>query len=582
MTQPVCYCPDNESILIPLLGTQRHHNHHPPRIGEEDGREDRDKTPTAHLASPPPAAESNSAQSTISRLENKYADILNKIARRKKQEAEGGGADWGDDLDGYKPPVKASIRHHDDEREKTLEADHSTKSKVESSTKEEAIRSALAKSATVIHIPSEKKASALTSKPAALKTGLSFDKEERSSGHLKDSDHVASAVSKSTKNLHNHEDADSLAARYKLRSDRDTSNRYKDTSDLMDSLKGSAPKSSYNHFSHYDKPAPIADPPAGPSSSYYKSRYDPDSYGDYGYGGSSSGSSGGGGVGNKAAPVADKPGSSSAAARRTKSYRTRKEASKERKHLTMKLSAVNMDIDSPPPTSAAAPKASAGTSASGRSYKTYGAARKSQGSALGGSGYQRSQTQKLLYDFDDDDIYHPPTQRDNRRKEIQNVIRKYAQYDDDDLRRTTANPYSNPMKSATSANLAYNSRDAAAAGSSAYSDRRDPIAEHYGLGYSAGASYYPRSHYGCDPYASYVPGGRSAAYNANPYSSSAAASSAALANPYNPLSKTHSTAAFYNSAYAGGGSAAGASSSAAALRSRKNLMSFVRILYCGR
>lgn len=502
--------------------------------------EDRDKTPTARLASPPPAAESNAMQSTISRLENKYADILNKIARRKRLE----GDDEDAAEDALPTTIPKSVRSRNDDRERTLEADNSALLKnVIDSTKSTSrrddggVRSSfggLAKSSTVIHIPPG--ANKSTTKP---ETRYGLDKEDKvgSGGKYADTrtEHLNGNGSGGDS------DVGSYLARYKNRNDRDTSNRYKDTSDLIESLKAPA-KSNYNHYGHYEKPE------VDSVSAYYKSRYEPD-----------------------AEKLSASSASSSAASRRTKSYRTRKEASKERKHLTLKLSAVNMDIDSPPPPPATTSKP-AGTSASGRSYKQYGAARKSLGTGLSsGGGYQRSQTQKLLYDFDDNDIYHPPTARDNKRKEIQNVIRKYAQYDDEDLRRTTANPYStNPMKSATSANLAYKSGGGSSGLYSSDSGRRDPIADHYGLGLgSSGSSYYPRSHntgyeYPPSPY------GASALAKANPY-----LSSRQEVNPYNPLSKTHSTAAFYNSSYLGGAGGS-AAASAAAQRSRKNLMSFVR------
>lgn len=534
----------------------------------QNGVDDRDKTPTAHLASPPPAAESNTTQSTISRLENKYADILNKIARRKRQELN------EEDESGEVTATKTGRSRVD--REKTLEAENSApfkKSSIEVQKDDGSGGFAgLSKSATVIHVPQEKK-SAITTKTESKYV----HKEDKAPVASESTRHAEKANGSATKPIkaerstdqHNgHENGETLESylsRYKGRNERDTSNRYKDTSELIESLKAQPAKTNYNHYGHYDAPG------ADPVSSYYKSRYNPEANdGVDAYSSSRTGT------------VADKPSSSSSASiasRRTKSYRTRKEASRERKHLTMKLSAVNMDIDSPSPaaSSATKPSAASASSSSGRMYKQYGAARKSQGTGLtSGGGYQRSQTQKLLYNFDDDEIYHPPTQRDNKRKEIQNVIRKYAQYDDDEVRRTTTNPYSskNPLKSATSANLAYLSGGAGSAasggGSGAHlysSDRRDPIAEHYGLG----SSYYPRSHYGYEYPTSY---GSSALARSNPYS-------AAALNPYNPLSKTHSSAAVYNSGYLGGGTSAAQSAAAAAQRSRKNLMSFVRVPFVG-
>lgn len=488
---------------------------------------------------------------------------MNKIARRKQ------GDSSDDEVVTSALRTTKPVRSRNDDREKTLEAD---------STGSGAF-SGLSKSSTVIHIPPGTKKSDWVSGTTSGTTKTEKEaKEEQEKADLA----MAMALSadlngpsaRTTERHHNgngnadRNDVAGYLARYKARNERDTSNRYKDTSDLIESLKAPA-KSNYNHYGHYDNPGVEA----SSVSSYYKPRYEQ--------------------------PEVEKPSlassassaaalSSSAASRRTKSYRTRKEASKERKHLTMKLSAVNMDIDSPPPTTTAVAPATTtssrkpdGTSASGRSYKQYGAARKSQGTGLtNGNGYQRSQTQKLLYDFDDNDTYHPPTPRDNKRKEIQNVIRKYAAYDDEDLRRTTTNPYStNPMKSATSANLAYgNSGGGSGASSHLYgsgSGRRDPIAEHYGLG-SAGSGY-PRSHHayaGYDYPSPYAGASASALAKANPYLSSASGlGSRADMNPYNPLSKTHSTAAFNNSSYLGG---YGGSSAAAAQRSRKNLMSFVR------
>lgn len=524
------------------------------------GDEDRDKTPTARLASPPPSAESSTAQSTISRLENKYADILNKIASRKRH-------DKGETDDLPASSVRTR-RGQEEDRERTLEADNSAVLK--NSSKDEGSFSGLSKSATVIHVPSgrakQSDANKATTKPYVVDwSKYGIDKEDTkkvadvsstSSSPLSPTTATNGSGSKVTRNGDDR-DSPTNSARYKLRNERDTSNRYKDTSDLLDSLKPT--KSHYNHYGHYDNPVDSV-------SAYYKSKYEP--------------------AATKAAPAAaeeysyPKAEKSSAASRRTKSYRTRKEASKERKHLTLKLSAVNMDIDSPPPPQPSAhPSSSSSASSttssivpkaggvSGRTFRTYGAARKSVGTGLTPGGYQRSQTQKL-YDFDDD-IYHPPTPRDNKRKEIQNVIRKYAQYDEDDLRRTTANPYSNPLKSATSANLA----GVGSGASHLYSDRgggRDPIADHYGLG--AGSSYYPRNHYGYE-YPSY--GGaltRPPAVNA--YASERGAAAVGMHNPFNPLSRTHTTENFYNpSSYLGGSSAAAPSSS----RSRKNLMSFVRI-----
>lgn len=546
--------------------------------GGGGGGEDRDKTPTARMASPPAAAESNTAQSTISRLENKYADILNKIARRKRQEQNGDDDGVGDVVAAVAKPARSRV-----DRDKTLEADNTAvfKNSNESLTRKDDIGgfSGLSKSATVIHVPQAKKsdtAAAVTK--AESKYGANKEDKATNGKHTEllsngtsAGGHSKAARSDRNEKYNGNGDIPSYLSRYKARNERDVSNRYKDTSELIESLK-STPKSDYDHYGHYDHPG------VDSVSSYYKSRYGPEAYG----------------IGAAtAAATAEKPSASSsassAASRRTKSYRTRKEASKERKHLTMKLSAVNMDIDSPPPpaTTAASSSKPAGSSASGRTYKQYGSARKSLGTGLtSGGGYQRSQTQKLLYDFDDNDIYHPPTPRDNKRKEIQNVIRKYAQYDDEDLRRNAKNPYySNAMKSATSANLAYLSQaGGAGAGSSSgshlYSDRRDPIAEHYGLG----SSYYPRSHYGYD-YPSY--GGSSALSKPNPYSAAAlgSASSAAL-SPYNPLSKTMSSAAVYNnnnhSSYLGSSSSAAQSAAAAAAaRSRKNLYSFVRELFVG-
>lgn len=536
--------------------------------------EDRDKTPTARLASPPPAAESNTTQSTISRLENKYADILNKIARRKRQENES-------DDDGVVGDVSkittrpARSRIERDDREKTLEADNSTLSKnsVESRKDDIGGFAGLSKSSTVIHVPQAKKKEVIAAKVEskyADKEDKAISRNGSRADITNENGHKSTTAFRRGDHQHNGdgEDLPSYLSRYKTRNERDTSNRYKDTSQLMDSLKATPAKpTSYSHYAHYDNPA------LDSVSSYYKSRYEPEAYGaDAGY----------------STKAAEKPSGLSAATRRTKSYRTRKEGSRDRKHLTMKLSAVNMDIDSPPPPPQSATTKASGSSAtgSGRSYKQYGAARKSLGTGLtSGSGYQRSQTQKLLYDFDDNDIYHPPTPRDNKRKEIQNVIRKYAQYDDEDLRRNTKNPYStNSMKSATSANLAYLSQGGGGGsggsgggsnGSHLCSDRRDPIADHYGLG-TSGSSYYPRTHYGYD-YPSY---GSSALSKAtNPYTSAA---SAAALNPYNPLSKTISSAACYNSSYLGGGGGGGAGSgSAAAQRSRRNLMSFVRELFVG-
>lgn len=531
--------------------------------GGGGGDEDRDKTPTARLASPPPSAESNTAQSTISRLENKYADILNKIARRKRNDE--GETDKASDLPASSVRTR---RGHEEDRERTLEADNSALSKNSSAAalKDEGSFSGLSKSATVIHVPSGKAKESdnkATTKPYVVDwSKYGIDKEERAAGKKASSPlstaTTAAAAATNGKTTRNGDDRDSPtnSARYKHRNERDTSNRYKDTSDLLDSLKPT--KSHYNHYGHYDNPVDSV-------SAYYKSKYEPAT--------------------TKAAPSAaaveeytyPKAEKSSAASRRTKSYRTRKEASKERKHLTLKLSAVNMDIDSPPPPPTTAQASSSSSSSivpkaggvSGRTFRTYGAARKSIGTGLTPGGYQRSQTQKL-YDFDDD-IYHPPTPRDNKRKEIQNVIRKYAQYDEDDLRRTTTNPYSNPMKSATSANLAHSSGGGGGSGAShLYSDRgggRDPIADHYGLG--AGSSYYPRNHYGYD-YPSYG-SALTRAPAVNPYAGGA---TSGMHNPFNPLSKTHTTASFYNpSSYLGGSSAAAQSSS----RSRKNLMSFVRI-----
>lgn len=560
---------DDESILKYESSSLTQRQRQP--LNGNSSAEDRDKTPTAaRLASPPPAAESNTTQSTISRLENKYADILNKIARRKRQE---NGSD--DDGAGEVPksttrPARSRIERED--RDKTLEADNPilSKNSVESRNEEIGGFAGLSKSSTVIHVPQAKKTEVSAAKVES-KYADKGDKAVSGNGTRADVTNEnghKSTASRRGDHQHNGNGDDLLShlSRYKTRNERDTSNRYKDTSELMDSLRAAAPAkpTSYSHYAHYDNPA------LDSVSSYYKSRYQPEAYeADAGY----------------PTKAAEKPSGLSAATRRTKSYRTRKEGSRDRKHLTMKLSAVNMDIDSPPPPPQSAATKASGTSAtgSGRSYKQYGAPRKSLGTGLAsGSGYQRSQTQKLLYDFDDNDIYQPPTPRDNKRKEIQNVIRKYAQYDDEDLRRNTKNPYStNPMKSATSANLAYLSQGGGGVGGSGsssngshlYSDRRDPIGDHYGLGPS-GSSYYPRTHYGYD-YPSY---GSSALSKAtNPYSS---ASSAAALNPYNPLSKTISSAAVYNSTYLGGGGGAG-SGSAAAQRSRRNLMSFVRELFVG-
>lgn len=451
------------------------------------------------------------------------------------------------------------------DRERTLEADNSAllKNTIDSvssaatKNKDEGGFSGLSKSSTVIHVPQAKRTDKYQSKTTTTdyKGGeFAADKVTNGNGHKA-----------TTTTIRNDQNGESYTSRYKNRNDRDTSNRYKDTQELIESLKAPT-KSNYSHYGQYDDAGTVGEDSV---SSYYKSRYDPDSYG--------------GGAG-------DKPSSSSsAAARRTKSYRTRKEASKERKHLTMKLSAVNMDIDdSPPPSSkpaAATAVASSTAGASSRTYKQYGAPRKSTGTGLSSGGYQRSQTQKLFYDIDDSDIYHPPTQRDNKRKEIQSVLRKYAQYDDEDLRRTGTNPYASSAgirPSATSANLAYGGgaeRDRGTERAHLYPDRRDPIAEHYGLG--GGSSYYPRSHYGYDGYPSY---GSTLSKPANPYSLTSSSGGGAGMNPYNPLAKTYSSAAVYNSSYLSGGAAgssAAASRSAAAERSRRNLMSFVRELSGG-
>lgn len=528
--------------------------------------EDRDKTPTAELASPPLTGESAAMQSTISRLENKYADILNKIARRKREQ----NGDVDLTTEALKPTslgTSASSRLagkslvEREDREKTLEADSSTTTALKSSfidrhKKEDSVGSSgfagLSKSATVIHIPPQTKKS-----DAIPKTEAKYvvDKEEKKAKNGTTTT-TAGEYKPRSDLFGTSGDIDSYLSRYKARNERDVSNRYKDTSELIESLKTGPTKSHYNHYGHYD-----AGTGTDSVSPYYKSRYDPESYG---------------GV--------EKPttsSSSSAAARRTKSYRTRKESSKERKNMTLKLSAVNMDIDSPPPTtsssitaasrpSAIAPSSSAAASSS-RAYKQYGAARKT-GPSTGS--YQRSQTQKLLYDFDDNDIYHPPTARDTQRKDIQNVIRKYAQYDDEDLRRSSKNPYStNPLKSsATSGNLSYLSGGGASgSGSHLYADRRDPIADHYALG-SASGSYYPRCHYGYD-YPGY---GSSVLGKANPYSSSGLSGSSSGTSGMHPygLSKTQTSAALYNPSYLG--SSAASSSTAAQQRSRKNLMSFVR------
>lgn len=461
-----------------------------------DDKDDRDKTPVAKIGSPPPAASSNSTQSTISRLENKYSDILTKIKSRKRLELT--------DTDLIVPEKGSEI-----DREKTLEADQTTA--ITRST-----INPLSKTATVISMTE-----AATSKSDLKRTG---ENKEKSPHRLPDP--LLTSVSGSTA-LQRHrppiEDVNDLEVeamllnRYKQRAERDTTNRYKDTSDLMDSLKSQRYQDGATSSSRLNDSKDHYNP-----SSYYKSRYDPDSF----YGAEVNGTE-------------KTIGASSR--RRPKSYRTRKEASKDRKHLTMKLSTVNMDIDTPPRT--VAPYSGAGSSASNRHYKTYGTARKSLGTGLGpGSGYARSQTQKFFDNEGDRSEYRPPTERDHKRKEIQNLIKKYAQLDDE------PEPSGSGVtsKSATMANL--------------YAKEQER------------GSLYPKTSYLYD-YPSYY-GSKSSAALSNPY----LGSSALHVAPIVPLSKTYSTAAFNNSSYLGPSTSS--SSSAAALRSRKNLSSFVRDRAC--
>lgn len=256
-----------------------------------------------------------------------------------------------------------------------------------------------------------------------------------------------------------------------------------------------------------------------------------------------------------------------AAARRTSSYKTRRDPSNERKLTTM-MSAVNMDIDShkyePSASSSSTVIGSGSGAAPTRSYKRYGEPR----AGADKSALQRSQTQKLWRDYDDPSK-GVTAETDNRRQLIQDVIRKYAQYDDNKYKPTT-----NLTKpSASSAHLAAAQRDH-------YGDYGDS-SRLYGTSASGvgGHRNLTQQHNNHNPYG--INPSSSFSYHPRDYSTAALGYSAAAVGKsnYGALPKKHELSSYYNSINLGGYPGVGQYPSAAEQRSRKNLLSFVRILY---
>uniref|UniRef100_A0A1B0GMC1 Uncharacterized protein n=1 Tax=Phlebotomus papatasi TaxID=29031 RepID=A0A1B0GMC1_PHLPP len=302
--------------------------------------EDHEKTPVAEGAK-------SSAQSTISRLESKYSDILDRVAKRKRQQ-----------------------KAEEEDKEKTLEPERPL------------TFNPLAKSAT-----------------SAVLGGYSHlshqQPKERTPYRLSGrSHHRNKYLDGSDSELTRSRDLGLLSDRngidYRTRNragDLDVgggSSRYKDT--IYDTYKSSykntyqdpvARSRDYGYYDgRYDK------------ENVFKSKYDPDAlYSEINNNDSLYGSSG-----LRKRPI--------------RSYKRTGDTPGERKHLTMRVDPIESDR----PTSS----------------RTLTTARKS----LGANVFQRSNTQRF-FDLENNVTDSPDySERENRRKEIQSLIMKYAQLDD--------------------------------------------------------------------------------------------------------------------------------------------------------
>ncbi|XP_059611273.1 dual specificity protein kinase CLK4-like isoform X3 [Phlebotomus argentipes] len=300
--------------------------------------EEHEKTPVAEVTK-------SSTLSTISRLESKYSDILDRVAKRKRQQ-----------------------KAEEEDREKTLEPDRPL------------TLNPLSKSAT-----------------SAVLGGYTTSHQqpkERTPYRLSGRSHRNKYLDVSDSELTRSRDLGLLSDRngidYRTRNrvggdlDNGTGSRYKDT--IYDTYKSSY-KNSYQdpvgrsrEFGYYDG--------RYDKENVFKSKYDPDAlYAEINNNDSLYGSSG-----LRKRPI--------------RSYRRTGDTPGDRKHLTMRVD----PVDSDRPTTS----------------RTLTTGRKS----LGATAYQRSNTQRFFDMENNVTESSDNSERENRRKEIQSLIMKYAQLDD--------------------------------------------------------------------------------------------------------------------------------------------------------
>ncbi|GAB0095135.1 uncharacterized protein DMENIID0001_104870 [Sergentomyia squamirostris] len=337
------------SYYKPLMRTFGKRDESPiPKIKEED----HEKTPVAEVAK-------SSAASTISRLESKYSDILDRVAKRKRQQ-----------------------KAEEEDREKTLEPDRPLAGGL----------NPLAKSATSAVLGGK------SSHDKYSSTYLSHQQapKERTPYRLSGRTHHRSKYLDSDSDSTRSRDLGLLSDRngidYRSRNraaDLDIGGtRYKDT--IYDTYKSSyknpyqdpvsRSRGDHGYFDgRYDK------------ENVFKSKYDPDAlYAEINNNNDSS-----------------LYGSTSGLRKRAiKSYKRTADTGGDRKHLTMLVD----PVDSDRPTSS----------------RTLTTARKS----LGATAYQRSNTQRFFDTENNVTDSSDCSERENRRKEIQSLIMKYAQLDD--------------------------------------------------------------------------------------------------------------------------------------------------------
>uniref|UniRef100_A0A1B0CGX8 dual-specificity kinase n=1 Tax=Lutzomyia longipalpis TaxID=7200 RepID=A0A1B0CGX8_LUTLO len=312
--------------------------------------EDHEKTPVAEL-------EKSSTQSTISRLENKYSDILDRVAKRKRQQ-----------------------KAEEEDREKTLEPDRPL------------TFNPLSKSATsaVLGGTHDKYGSLLTGG-----SHLSHQQaKERTPYRLSGRSHRNKYLDGSDSDVTRSRDLGLLSDRngidYRTRNraadvDTGASSRYKDT--IYDTYKSSYrsayqdPLTRSRDFGYYDG--------RYDKENVFKSKYDPDAL----YSEINNNDSLYGGSGLRKRPV--------------RSYKRTGDTPGDRKHLTTKVDGLG---DSDRPTTS----------------RTLTTGRKS----LGATAYQRSATQRFFDLENNVTDMSDNSERENRRKEIQSLIMKYAQLDD--------------------------------------------------------------------------------------------------------------------------------------------------------